>query len=318
MPIDEVISKLKTDYNLFYLAYRGSIAHNLYVPPEEENGTDDVDLIGFVYGAESDYIGLSEWGSRGTKEIKIDQYDIVLYEARKAVKMLAGANPNILSSLWVIPEHVLYTDSFGEEFRKNRALFLSKEIYNSFSGYAHGQLLKAESFDEQALREYVDATDEAKRRGIHPNHKGVKLNVNAATDMSQYRDDYILRVISSYENKKGCNIGYMGEKRKRLVLEHGYDTKNMAHCIRLMRMCSSALRDGTLEVFRTLDRDYLLSIKNGEWFLDTIKKEANLLFESSKRHRDASNLPEKPDMEKIEALLMMGIRTNILGRYWAR
>jgi hypothetical protein len=318
MTTEEITEKLKKDHDLCYLAYRGSIAHNLYVPPEEENGTDDVDLIGFVYGEERDYLGLGEWGSRGTKEIKIDQYDIVLYEVTKAVKMLAAANPNILSSLWVIPEHVLYSDKFGDELRKNRVLFLSKDMYHSFSGYAHGMVLKSEAFNEVDLRQYVDATDEAKRRGIHPNHKGIKIDKGNTALSCVLSNEDLLHIIKSIDGKKSCNIGYMGERRKRLVLKYGADFKNLSCAIRLMNMCNETLLAGGLKVYRTYDRDYLLDIKNGKRSLEDVKAIARVQFDSAKLLVKTSDLPDKPDMEKIEALLMWGVRTHVLGRYFAR
>lgn len=60
----------------FYLGYRGSVAHGMYVPPENPDSIDDIDLMGFCVGSERDYFGLHEWGSRGTKEIKAGQYDV--------------------------------------------------------------------------------------------------------------------------------------------------------------------------------------------------------------------------------------------------
>ena len=48
---------------------RGSEAHNLYLPPEQEMGTDDRDLMGVFVPPKSAVIGLDEWGSRGTKEV---------------------------------------------------------------------------------------------------------------------------------------------------------------------------------------------------------------------------------------------------------
>lgn len=48
------------------LVYRGSIAHGMYVPSSDPTSIDDIDLMGMVIGPKSCYLGLHEWGSRGT------------------------------------------------------------------------------------------------------------------------------------------------------------------------------------------------------------------------------------------------------------
>jgi predicted nucleotidyltransferase len=99
------------------------------------------------------------------------------------------------------------------------------------------------------------------------------------------------------------NKGYMGEKRKRLVEKFGYDTKNAAHLIRLLKMGIEFMVEGRLYVERTKDASYLLDIKKGKYSLDYIKKEAKRLFELSEKSYIESNLPSEPDREHIEKLL---------------
>jgi predicted nucleotidyltransferase len=127
------------------LSYRGSIAHGMFVPPEDPNSIDDVDLMGIVIGSEDCYLGLKEWGSRGTREIKEGRYDCVFYEIRKAVSLLLQGNPNILGMLWTKTDHQLYGSPFGDELIWNRKLFVGKHVYNAFAGYAHAQLEKMET-----------------------------------------------------------------------------------------------------------------------------------------------------------------------------
>lgn len=97
--------------------------------------------------------------------------------------------------------------------------------------------------------------------------------------------------------------GYMGEKRKRLVKQHGYDCKNASHLIRLLRMGTEFLRTGEMNVWRD-DREELLAIKMGKWSLEEVKMEANRLFEAAKTARDESPLPDEPDYLGAEEWLM--------------
>jgi uncharacterized protein len=104
--------------------------------------------------------------------------------------------------------------------------------------------------------------------------------------------------------------GYMGEKRKRLVEKFGYDTKNAAHLIRLMRMCIEFLVDGQLKVFRE-DAQELKAIKTGEWTLEKVKEEANRLFVLAQEAFVRSSLPATPDYHKAEELLMSILKTEL-------
>jgi uncharacterized protein len=236
-------------------AFRGSIAHGMYVPNSDPNSIDDVDLISVVVPPWNYYLGLKEYGSRGTREIKQLQWDIVIYEARKVVRLLAQGNPNILSLLWTEPEDYLHVTQAGHMLIDYRDLFVGKHVYDSFIGYARAQM-----------------------------HK---MTHNA------------------FE-------GYMGEKRKRLVAQFGYDTKNAAHMIRLLRMGIEFLDTGNLRVKRTGDVETLLAIKRGEWTLEQVQKEAELSFREAEKAYKFSELPDGPDMELVDRLCVDVVR--VAGR----
>lgn len=107
--------------------------------------------------------------------------------------------------------------------------------------------------------------------------------------------------------------GYMGKKRKQLVEKFGYDIKNAAHLIRLLRMGIEFLKDGTMQIERK-DTEELLQIKRGEWSLDKIKKEADKLFVSAKKAYERSNLPLELDLEKIDELSVKVIKQALRER----
>jgi len=227
--------------NTFLLGYRGSIAHGMYVPSTEPNSVDDKDIMEVCFGPINTYIGLNKFEQR---EKFLREWDSVVYEARKFISLLCKANPNVMSLLWLDPVYYLKLEPEGKLLIENRPLFVTKEAYYSFTGYAYSQL----------------------KRMTH----------------------------LAFE-------GYMGAKRKALVQKHGYDTKNAAHLIRLLRMGIEFLKDGELNVFRH-DAAQLLEIKNGEWTLDRVKVEADILFKRAEAAFDASILPRRPDMKKVDDL----------------
>lgn len=117
----------------------------------------------------------------------------------------------------------------------------------------------------------------------------------------------------------GKFLGYMGDKRKKLVEKYGYDTKNAVHLIRLLKMCSEFHRTGELRVFRTHDREELLSIKRGAMTLNEVKIYAESLFKDAEIAYDESVLPAELDDEKIEDAverLMCGWFSVRDDRFW--
>lgn len=104
--------------------------------------------------------------------------------------------------------------------------------------------------------------------------------------------------------------GYMGQKRRELVTKYGYDTKNAAHLIRLLRMGIEVLAMGEVNVFRP-DAAQLKEIKRGEWTLEQVKAEADKLFNDMRSALINSKLPDRPNMEKAEQVLMEVIRFHV-------
>lgn len=235
--------------------YRGSIAHGMYEPNSDPNSIDDKDTMAVCVPPVDYYYGLMEYGSKGTREIVVDPWDIVVYEARKMIRLLAQGNPNVLALLWLPPNLYIKTTDAGTLLVRRRELFVGRHVYKPFIGYATQQLYKMEH---------------------------------------------------------GAHGGYMGEKRKRLVEQHGYDTKNAAHLIRLLRMGIEFLRDGELIVDRGgYDAQDLLAIKHGEWSLERIKVEADRLFKRAEDVADRSTLPLRPDPEAVNRLAVEVVQTAL-------
>ena len=59
------------------------------------------------------------------------------FRLKKFVGMLLNCNPNVLSLLWLKPNGIIYESSLAERLRENRDIFVTKQAYHSFSGYAH-------------------------------------------------------------------------------------------------------------------------------------------------------------------------------------
>lgn len=117
-----------------------------------------------------------------------------------------------------------------------------------------------------------------------------------------------------YKMTHQAHQGYMGEKRKALVARFGYDVKNAAHLIRLLRMCSEFLLDGEMRVRRN-DADELIEIKSGGWSLERVAEEATRLFALCEENRWKSTLPAEADSAYVESLLI-NAHWEAWGRLW--
>jgi RNA repair pathway DNA polymerase beta family len=387
------------------LAYRGSIAHGTYEPNSEPGSIDDMDAMGICVPDLEHYFALRQFGSRGTVEVIDDPWDIVLYEARKAIGLLAKANPNVLSLLWLPDDLYVYVEPAGQRLIEARDLFATKAAFKPLIGYAQSQLKRLDSSEGKPLKELaylagildgeghisIDRTEGAKpthapihflqvgitntdrdlidnlstlygghvgRTGIRDGHRKdcyrwrltgppaakflrelhpflrikrrqAEIAIEFAHEMATRqrghglteheldrreelrqalkgaRDDKRVPVPeperAAVDGPERYSLAYMGEKRRALVEQHGYDTKNAAHTIRILRMGIEFLRTGELQVRRP-DADELLEIKHGEWSLEQIKNTADFLFAVAEEAHAASPLPEAPDRDAINRL----------------
>jgi predicted nucleotidyltransferase len=231
------------------LGYRGSIAHGMYLNPNDPNSVDDKDIMGVCIPPLENYLGLSHFEQQ---DIMLREWDSVVYELRKYVRLLLNSNPNVLGLLWLKEQHYIHRSPLGQLLIDNRDLFVSKRIYKSFTGYAYGQMKRMQ-----------------------------------------------------HQKKEG----YMGEKRSALVQKYGYDCKNAAHCIRLLRMGIEFLNDGVLYVFRD-DAPQLMEFKMGLWTLAQVQREADHLFKRAEDAYDRCKLPLEPQTKKVEQLLMEMLRMH--------
>ena len=93
--------------------------------------------------------------------------------------------------------------------------------------------------------------------------------------------------------------------RYQSTVAHGksYDAKNMMHTFRLLNMAEEIALHQQVIVKRN-DRDFLLKIRNGEFEFDELMKMVEEKMKSVKEAYETSALPERPDMDKAELLLV--------------
>lgn len=95
------------------------------------------------------------------------------------------------------------------------------------------------------------------------------------------------------------------EERYKSNVSHSknYDAKNMMHTFRLLYMAKDIAKEGDIKVRRS-EREYLLAIKKAIFEYDDLVFEAEKLRAGLELFFKNSKLPEKPDLKKVNKLLM--------------
>jgi hypothetical protein len=100
-------------------------------------------------------------------------------------------------------------------------------------------------------------------------------------------------------------VAVRNQERYQNTLQHGknYDTKNMMHTFRLLDMAAEILEYGKIVVERP-NREELLAIRRGEFLYEELLEKAEQKLLRIEALHATSTLPEMPDKDRIEAVLV--------------
>jgi uncharacterized protein len=139
------MQRLEVEPRTILIGLAGSHGYGLNRPES------DLDYRGVFIAPKSYYFGFNKveqkdggWDTEpGIFDFLNGEKDTVIYELKKFVQLLAGANPNILELLW-LKQYPVKTE-VGELLLQHREIFLSKRVKHTYSGYAFAQIKKIES-----------------------------------------------------------------------------------------------------------------------------------------------------------------------------
>lgn len=139
------MKRIEVEERAIFIGLAGSHGYGLNRPDS------DYDYRGAFVAPKEYYLGFSTveqkdagWDTEtGMYPFLDGNKDTVMYELRKIIQLLSGANPNVLELLW-LNQYPLLTP-VGEHLINHRELFLSKKVKHTYSGYAFAQIKKMES-----------------------------------------------------------------------------------------------------------------------------------------------------------------------------
>lgn len=146
--------ELNKGNQIILLGLGGSYAYGTETP------SSDLDIRGIACHSASEILlehGFEQYDDKPT--------DTVIFSLPKALKLLAGCNPNVIELLGLEPWQYLQMNEAGEMLIANRDMFLSKRCIKTFDGYARMQLFKLRSYiDGSAVRSEEDVLQSVGKR----------------------------------------------------------------------------------------------------------------------------------------------------------
>lgn len=303
--------------NIILLGLGGSYAYGLNT---EES---DVDIRGCALNSKKEILL-----GQNFQQVEDKQTDTVIYSFEKLVRLLCNSNPNVLEILGLKPEHYLYISPLGKELLDNKKLFLSKRAIKSFGGYATSQLyrlrqktlsaLSDEEYDEHICKVINEMMYKLKDRyGIYDVKTFLKdKELRMSVDVNDFLLDDLAGLLSEINE---CLKSYRKDsKRNKHAINHKKAAKHSVSLIRLQMTGIDILEKQEIVTFREKEHDLLMDIRLGK-YLDSDDKPNSAFFDIVREYekkfdyaKNNTELPEEPDMEKINDFVM-SVNERIVG-----
>lgn len=307
--------------NILFLTLGGSNAYGT------NTTNSDVDVRG-VAGS-PDILGFNHF-----EQVIDNKTDTVIFAIGKFVSMLVQCNPNIIELLGNDPELYVNMTPEGEMLLDNKELFLSKRVACSYGGFANDQLRRLQmgllrngnspewlknKFEKRSLERVLAAQnkldDFSLSIGEDEDEDG-KHPLLISGNMSNYP------VTSLKSMLKGlCTTIEQYEKPQnpKALKDAVHINKHAMHIVRLYYTAFDILEQGKIITRRDKEHEELLAIRNGKYMREDGTYEPaffDMVDSFEARFQKAvkeSVLPAKPNMQKIEELLV-AINKSYLNR----
>lgn len=304
---------------IIFLTLGGSYSYGTNVE------TSDVDIRGCALNSRSDLLGLTNF-----EQVVNNETDTTVYSFNKLVSLLLSCNPNTIEMLGCKPEHYIQCSGLGVTMIANRKLFLSRRAVNSFGGYANQQLRRLEN----ALARDRLAQSKKEEHILKSMQNGMKSFEDRYTEFENgsielftaesKREDFDTEIFANIHLDKYPVREFNGIVHDLTNIISAYDklnhrnhkkddnhlNKHAMHLIRLYLMCLDILEKEDIITYREEDHDMLMDIRSGKYQKTdgTYRKEFFEMVNSFEKRleyaKNNTNLPDHPDMKKVQEFVM--------------
>lgn len=245
------------------------------------------------------------------------------YHTLKKFMNLAGkkGNPTILEMLFTEDRFITYQHELMEILRSNNELFLTKQCYYSFHGYAKDQLMRIKNakldVQKEEKQEHLDyvvnrVLKDVEQRYEVFNKDGNRVGLNEVIYLDN--DKYSLKLDMHVDSGEFTELfGMLNELRNVL---NTYNTitgrnkkpnearlwKHAMQLVVLLKMGKEILDGQGLNVYRYSDREELLQIRRGELSWEEFYKYVDGLTTNLEFSNRNTRLPDKVDVNNLNTL----------------
>ncbi len=250
------------------------------------------------------------------------KHECLVFEVAKFLRLCASANPNALELLFADPRDWLLTTPAFERIHGQRHRFLTKQVGQTFAGYAKSQLRRIGTHRSWLLNPPAEKPrredfglpgtgtlaredrDAIEQELVVP---GMQLPAEVLAVLRAERSyRAAMRHYDAYETWKATR----NPARAALERTHGYDTKHAMHLVRLLLTGIEVLETGDLQT-RRRDVERLAAIRDGAWTFDELLAEVEKLDARCAVALASSTLPEAADRQFVDDL---AVRTMLAFR----
>ena len=333
-----------SNITILYKIKSGSHLYGLTTP------TSDVDYVG-VYIEKSftdfidpfsgrDEIDLSFKSKLENGKNDVNAIDEKYFHLKKFVRLCADNNPNILEMLFCPQDCIEYVDpAFKLYILEHPEYFVNKKLIDRFIGYAKSQeqksytksanyllLKKFKDFLEPMITchyatkisqlittdEFNKCIDESKYSIITKKHTETNIENYLVLGDMEFSFGLGLKQAWQYLNERFNQISHRVEG----IFIHKYESKFMAHTIRLLSEGIQLLKTGRIEFPFTNDEyETIMNIKTGKTPVEQLPNIVNIYKDTLSYFESENNLPSEADYEKIVISYCNIIRVLFAIRY---
>jgi hypothetical protein len=237
------------------------------------------------------------------------------WDYTKAIHQAVRADPNTLELLYVPTARAL--DPAGAWLLEERDAFVSADIFGSFGRYAMSQLSKLASSQKLAehrglLLDWLRQEPELDLDQVAERLAQVSPRKAPSREDTLFAaKEYVKQLYRSLHDQGlivACDfralVRYARDGGKQPEPARELRPKNAYNLLRLIAVATDWLRNGRpqLEMQGPI-RERLLAIKRGQVALGEVLQEAESMVPALEAARDATQLPKRPDLVRVDALL---------------
>lgn len=313
--------------NIMLLTSGGSYAYGTNVETTEH--VSDIDIRGIYLNSKEELLLMN----CENKPYENKDLDVVIYPLKQIIPLLISCNPNTIEILGTKEEQIIQISKEGKLLRDNRNIFLSKKVYSSFGGYAIQQLrrlqnaLARDSYPQEEKEEHIMQSIRKqmltfKDRYKDFNNGSIELFLDNSLKDEMAKEIMLNIELKHYPLRDFKNIyaemsqvvkDYDKLNKRNSKKDELHLLKHAMHLIRLLLMGTEILSGKGINTYREHDRELLLDIRNGKFSYEEIFVMVDKLQEEFEYAYQNTDLPEKPNMSRINDLVME-INKGVLNR----